>query len=150
MITLSNILVPTDFGETSELAVAHARTFATWSAARVHLLHVVPHPAAFLPSEALAVLPNLVEDMERDARRRLDLVVFEAPPAKSVQRVVRVGAPAREILGYAETEGIDLIVMGTHGRGAIAQLLLGSVAEHVVRHAPCPVLTVRSRPVRGA
>jgi nucleotide-binding universal stress UspA family protein len=85
--------------------------------------------------------------MERQARERLEAAV--APDQRDELRLVtalRTGSAFVEIVRYAREEEIDLLVMGTHGRGAIAHMLLGSVAERVVRKAPCPVLTVRQRP----
>ncbi len=87
-------------------------------------------------------LGGLVESWKADAQKRLDELPIDAPG----ERVIAVGRPFSEITRYAETHRIDLIIMGTHGRGAIEHMLLGSVAEKVVRKAPCPVLTVREPP----
>jgi universal stress protein A len=144
VIALQTILVPTDFSDTSGLAVAYARALAEPFGAHVHLLHVVQDPTGYLPTEALAALPQLREDMEKDARQRLaGLLAGDADRKLPVTREVRTGVPFVEIIGYAKGHAVDLIVMGTHGRGAVAHLLLGNVAERVVRKAPCPVLTVR-------
>jgi nucleotide-binding universal stress UspA family protein len=92
-----------------------------------------------------AVLPDLQHDVEEQARQRLaELLVDNDPtplPTKPV--VITAGAPAQAIVDYAAKNDIDLIVVGTHGRGVVAHLLVGSVAERVVRTARCPVLTVR-------
>jgi nucleotide-binding universal stress UspA family protein len=92
----------------------------------------------------VAALPGVHEEMERQARERLDAVL---PPDQReryrAKAELRTGSPFVEIVRYARDEKIDLIIMGTHGRGPIAHMLLGSVAERVVRKAPCPVLTVR-------
>src|SRR4029077_3244661 len=92
-----------------------------------------------------AALPALQQDIEDAARRQLDalLVDNDEPPLPTRRAVIASGAPALTVVKYAELNHIDLIVTGTHGRGAVAHLLLGSVAERIVRTAPCPVLTVR-------
>jgi nucleotide-binding universal stress UspA family protein len=145
MITLKKILVSTDFSEPSDSAVKYARAFAEQFGAEVHVLHVVEDPFLYAPtSEAYVVPPHLLEEIETAARERLDNVL---PPADRerlhAQLVLRHGSPFVEIVRYARDADVDLIVMGTHGRGPIAHMLLGSVAEKVVRKAPCPVLTVR-------
>src|SRR5437773_8844714 len=89
--------------------------------------------------------PQLQADLEAAARKELDELLIDSdktgPPTKPV--LLTASAPAFAIVDYAREHGIDLIVMGTHGRGALAHLVMGSVAERVVRMAPCPVLTVR-------
>jgi universal stress protein A len=142
MIDLKRILVGVDFSKHSENAVRYAVAFAEALGAELHLLHVVPGPVAYT---RMYVPPEdwLVE--ERDAaRRELErLPGVQAQANVSVLREVRSGSPLVEIVQYAREANIDLIVMGTHGRSGLAHLLLGSVAENVVRQAPCPVLTVR-------
>jgi nucleotide-binding universal stress UspA family protein len=144
MLELKNILVPTDFSATADSAVKYATGLADTFGATVHLLHVLHDPASFLSVEALGALPTLREDLDRDAHQRLD-GMLAGPDAKNiaVRRSVRMGNPFVEIIGYAQGHDIDLIVMGTHGRGPITHMLLGSVAEKVVRKSSCPVLTVR-------
>jgi nucleotide-binding universal stress UspA family protein len=144
VIALKNILVPTDFSETSEIAVTYAKALAEAFGATIHVLHVFEDPASYLPAEALEALPSFWEDLKRDARKRLDQVLAGPEAQKlDIRRVARMGPTFVEIIGYAKDEAIDLIIMGTHGRGPIRHMLLGSVAEKVVRKAPCPVLTVR-------
>ena len=93
----------------------------------------------------MAVLPELQRNTELAAQARLDaLLVDNDPVPLPVKKVTATSAaPATAIVDYAKSNGIDLIVVGTHGRRAVAHLLMGSVAERVVRTAPCPVLTVR-------
>ena len=86
------------------------------------------------------VIPDLLRTWEADSDQRLQDIAIEGV---TIERVTAVGHDFVEILKYASGNGIDLIVMGTHGRGAVKHMLLGSVAEMVVRKAPCPVLTVR-------
>lgn len=144
MIALKNILVPTDFSETSEIAVTYAKNLAEAFGATVHLLHVLQDPASYLPTEALAALPNLGQQQELAARQRLAKLLGESDAnILDVKRVVLTGTPFVDIIRYAKQHVIDLIVMGTHGRGPVKHILLGSVAEKIVRKAPCPVLTVR-------
>jgi len=91
-------------------------------------------------------LPGVHEEMERQARERLDQVLTADEKTRfKAETALRMGSAFVEVVRYAREQGIDLIVMGTHGRGAIAHMLLGSVAERVVRKAPCPVLTVRHK-----
>lgn len=140
MIALKHILLPTDFSDASMNALRYARAFAENFQATIHLLHVID--LSFVAAwEGYA--PAIVrEDVERHARQRLEQLLADAP-VLPVQRTVVDGAPFVEIVRYARARNIDLIVMGTHGRGPVAHMLLGSVAEKVVRKAPCPVLTVR-------
>jgi len=147
MISLARILVATDFGEASASALAYGRAFAAMFGAKLDVLHVVDHVAAravgadgFLMASA-----DAQDDAEEEARGRLDRLVDEAAPGAAARAVIRVAsAPAHAIIAYAREADVDLIVMGTHGRGRMTHLLMGSVAERVVRLAPCPVLTVRS------
>ncbi len=144
MITLQNILVPSDFSECSDRAVRYGLELARKFDATLHLLHVVQDPMTMpWAAEGLAVpMLEVVEQWQKQAEERLKALV---PPADRgrVRVASNVAAPYPEILRFAAEQGIDLIVMGTHGRGGVSHLLLGSIAEKVVRRAPCPVLTVR-------
>ena len=142
MITLKQVLVPTDFSETSEEALAYARALADAFKAKLHVLHVIPDPYSQTWSmEATGeAMPELLKTWEQDARKRLDQLKTDDV---ETEVVTQIGHPFVQIIRYARDHDIDLIVMGTHGWGAIAHMLLGSVAERVVRKAPCPVLTVR-------
>jgi nucleotide-binding universal stress UspA family protein len=145
--TISRILVPTDFSATSDVALDYAMTLALRFGASVHLLHVVEDLFAggALGSEVyLASVPAMHAELIDDAAARLARVVPAAEREMvKVTSEVRVGYPAETIREVAESEHVDLIVMGTHGRSGVAHLFLGSVAEKMVRRAPCPVLTVR-------
>jgi nucleotide-binding universal stress UspA family protein len=148
MITIKNILVATDFGAPSEAALEYGRQIARLSGATLHVLHVVPDAASqvLTPVGMVPDLGGLQMDLEDDARHRLEQAINENDrDLKSVIAVISSTAPARAILAYAESKQIDLIVLGTHGRSGLAHLLMGSVAEHVVRSAPCSVLTVREK-----
>ena len=145
MANLQRILVPLDFSDTSTRALEQAKSVAERFNATIELLHVVPNPYIPDASPFYTPLPaDFLDEVERDARKRLDesLTLAERDRFKA-RRVVIVGDPLTEIVEHATREKVDLIVMGTHGRRGVAHLFLGSVAERVVRTAPCPVLTVR-------
>jgi nucleotide-binding universal stress UspA family protein len=140
----ARLLVPTDFSAPSDAALEHARTFARSFGGALHLLHVTgdagtpPHVPGNPRDCEPAALRQLRDRLtEADRRRRLTVRVMEGSD------------PAQKIVGYARSLPADLIIMGTHGRSGVAHLLLGSVAEKVVRTAPCPVLTARAAPAAG-
>src|SRR5688572_27705803 len=147
MIALKKILVPTDFGEAADAALNYARALAKNFDASIDVLHVAEDASArmFAGEVYVAVPPTLQRDIEEAARRQLDQRTIDNDPEPlPVRRVVIASnAPAMAIVNYAKETSIDLIVMGTHGRGPVAHLLMGSVAERVVRLAGCPVLVVR-------
>ena len=145
---IKTILVPFDFGEPSHRALAHAEALAERFGAVVHLLHVVPNPflAGYIPGSAdvaFPLPPDVIDGLLKDAEARLGRVL--AAPEHQAFRArafVTSGDPRTEVLEHAAREHADLIVMGTHGRTGVGHVVLGSVAERVVRAAPCPVLTV--------
>jgi nucleotide-binding universal stress UspA family protein len=147
MITLKKILVPTDFGEAADAALTYAQALARNFAASIDVLHVAEDASArlFAGEVYVAVPPTLQKDIEEMARKQLEQRLVDNDPKPLVMRpvVVASNAPALTIVNYAKESAIDLIVMGTHGRGPMAHLLMGSVAERVVRLAGCPVLVVR-------
>ena len=148
MIALTNILVPTDFGAASQLALDYGREFARQFGARLHVLHTVEN--VMIPGGAevpVAAVQQVEQGLETIARRQMDAIVTGNDRASQlVVTAVRASHSASaDIVEYARAESIDLIVMGTHGRGALQHLLMGSVAERVVRSAPCPVLTVHAK-----
>ena len=149
MIALQNILVATDFSEPSDVALAYGRELARRFGARLHLLHVVEDMGARFMSFPLPVgdLGHWQAEAESAARIRLhSLLSEEDRQVLRAKTVVQIStSPSEAIVSYAKDTmpRIGIIVMGTHGRGAMAHLLMGSVAERVVRTAPCPVLTVR-------
>jgi nucleotide-binding universal stress UspA family protein len=150
MIALKHVLVATDFGEASDTAVAYGRELARHLGGRLTLLHVVDDVASKLVASAIASdylgdFRRVQEDLEQEATRQLDgLLSDEDRRVLGAHAVCRTsGATATEILTFAKEAAVDLLVLGTHGRGAMAHFFLGSVAERVVRLAPCPVLTVR-------
>ena len=149
MINLKTILVPTDFSECSEEALQYGLELARRFDASLHLLHVVHDPVAQpWAAEGFSVpVFEVVEQWQKQAQERLRAAVPDADRGRVTIASV-VATPYAEILAYASAHEVDLIVMGTHGRGGVTHMLLGSIAERVVRRAPCPVLTVR-RPQHG-
>ena len=144
MIKLKTILVPTDFSECSDAAVKYGSELANAFGATLHLLNVVqdPYTMPYGADGFVAPAQDLLGEWRAEAKRRLEAGVPVGFESRTVT-ATRIGSPCPEIVRYAVGRHIDLIVLGTHGRGAIGHVLLGSVAERVVRTAPCPVLTVR-------
>jgi len=145
MIQLRRILLPTDFSDCSRIAQKQACALADEFGAELHTLHVLQDLATMIPEpgSALSLPQNFLLDLKDSAEKALDgLLPAEWSQSHTVKRATRIGGAATEIVKYAHEHEIDLIVMGTHGRGTLAHLFLGSVAERVVQHAGCPVLTV--------
>jgi nucleotide-binding universal stress UspA family protein len=139
---IQHILVCHDFSETTEPALVYAVSIAEKFRARITILHAYERPAYSFPE-------SLVEDfefetkIERAARAALNAVAARAQRSGvEIGVKLKMGTPWKEIVAVAEETRADLIVMGTHGRRGVARALIGSVAERVVRSAPCPVLTV--------
>jgi len=137
------VLVPTDGSAASRRAIEQAVALAAEHGATIHAVYVVNTASyASLPTESS--WDGVAEMLESEGESALDEVAeLAAERDVSVERVFLDGSPSREIIRYAEEVGCDLVVMGTHGRGGIDRLLLGSVAERVVRSSNVPVLTVR-------
>jgi nucleotide-binding universal stress UspA family protein len=145
MITIKNVLVATDFSDTSASALNYGREFARTFGATLHVLHVVENGFMWAGPEAAGIdFVQLQAELAAAARETLDRIVTAGDRAqlKAVTAVRTGNSPALEIAAYAKAERIDLILMGTHGRGMMGHLLMGNVAEKVVRIAACPVLTV--------
>lgn len=136
----SIVLCATDFSNASELALTHARIFARSIAAKMLLVHVISTSDSSAEQDAEH---NDQSDSDlAESENRLTMIQKSIGDVPCEFRIVH-GDPAHEILAIAEKEDVELIVMGTHGRTGLMRLLMGSVAEHVVREANCPVLTVR-------
>jgi len=133
------ILFPTDFSHTGDAALEMASTLARERSAKLLIVHVEEPPAAYGAGEMYYGMPDPVTE---DLRKMLEQVVPPAPDVACERRLI-TGDPAMAIAKLAQEEGVELIVMGTHGRTGLMRLLMGSVAEAVVRRAPCPVLTLR-------
>ncbi len=148
MIAIKQLLVPSDFSEPSEVALRYGKALAEMFQAKLHLVHVLDENALIYPwtspEGSTLTLGAARVELEHAVQDRLNHVLTAEERDKySAQIVTLIGSPFLEIITYAKSQNIDLIVMGTHGRGPIAHMLMGSVAEKVVRKAPCPVLTVR-------
>jgi nucleotide-binding universal stress UspA family protein len=133
------ILFPTDFSSSSDAALKYATALAKDTGAKLSIVHVQEPPAAYgggemyygIPEPDLAALKEMLE------------AIKPTDPAVPFEHHLVTGEPARTIVKLAKEEGVDLIVMGTHGRTGLGRLLMGSVAEAVVRHALCPVFTFK-------
>jgi len=142
---IRSILFPTDFSEGSSQALQYAADITRRYEAKLYLLYVVheiveaggwyvPHPS----------MDNIYKDLVRDAQKELDEYgLEELEGLNGIERRVLRGVPHEVIVKFASDNRIDLIIIGTHGRKGIDRILFGSTAAYVVRHAPCPVLTVR-------
>mgnify|MGYP000524842364 CR=1 FL=1 len=131
------ILVPTDGSASADAAMTEAVTIATEHGAAVHVLHVVN--TRYYDTS----IESAVEPLREDGQRYLDRLVEVAEGVDvPTETAIEVGRPGREILEYVGEHDIDLVVMGTRGRGGLRRRLLGSVAEHVVTHAGVPVYVV--------
>jgi nucleotide-binding universal stress UspA family protein len=141
------ILCPVDFSPASAGALQAAAALAVRHDADLTLLHVDSVPGSAIPEAMLGLPPTLATELSAPADRPLLewKARAEALGARRVQALRSVGSPAQEIVGMASRDAFDLIVVGTHGRTGLGHLLLGSVAEEVVRHAGCPVLTLGSQ-----
>lgn len=137
MSAIRRILCPIDFSATSLKALRYAAEMAA-GGAELLLLHAFDLPQTLTyDSQQQPADPKLREQLDK---------VEVKPPAAKVFRLLHAGLPGEVICWTAQQQNCDLIVLGTHGRTGLKHLLLGSVAEHVIRHARCPVLTVRDRP----
>jgi universal stress protein A len=148
MQTFKRILVPVDFSPCSRLALEHASVLANSLNATIDLLHVWQPPPVVAPEAMIGTSsnnPGLVQIAKQQAEAAMGDFVKRARDAGTRIEGARVepGDPARTIVDEAERGNYDLIAMGTHGRTGLAHLLLGSVAEKVVRRSSRPVMTVR-------
>ncbi len=143
-VRIERVLCPTDLSAFSDRAMKRALALARWFEARLTVLHVIPRTTwAAGGGDYLAMSVDLLraqrEQAERDLSKALEPLLAEGVP---IETRIREGDPAREIRAEAEALAADLVVMGTHGRSGFERLLLGSVAEKLLRTAPCPVLTI--------
>lgn len=149
MTPLRTILHPTDFSEYAQAAFHLACSLARDHGARLIVLHVAEPILAYRGTASLVygdegrTVQPTVEDYQEQLKERLRQFAAPEPPVAAEYDVVE-GDAAEEVIGYAKKANADLVVMGTHGRTGLARLLMGSVAEQVVRRSPCPVMTVKA------
>lgn len=138
------ILVPTDFSDESNAAKVYATMLADSFGATLHVLHVIPDPLAMGWGVDAAYLPQLLERTEQNVRDQLGkALTAEERKTFDARVAVEIGSPVPKIVEYAGKNGIDLIVMGTHGRGAVERMWVGSVTQGVLQRASCPVVAVQ-------
>lgn len=142
----NKILCPVDFSEFTDQILNYAVTIAKRFDSELHLIHVIPNLNYFTPYESFLTPENLVaieRNIEGEVEKDFDKITKKIDlPFK---RIIKTGVTFVEIIDYIKEHGVDLVVMGTHGRSGIEHILIGSVAEKVVRKSPCPVLTVRPK-----
>jgi nucleotide-binding universal stress UspA family protein len=151
-VDIHSILVATDFSEASEVATSYAFRLARTLAASLYLIHVVPESDVQVMTALRGHLQShidpdtLVQTYYTDADKRLSQLVETAHTADLVpERLIVTGQPASEIISWAAAKNVQLIIVGTHGRSGLNRVMMGSVAEHVLRLATCPVLIVPAR-----
>lgn len=147
MLSIRSILHPTDFSEPSRSAFRLACSLARDSGAHLVALHVIPPPVMFT-GEGVLLPPPPAQDWDGMQERLQQLTSLD--PKVHLEHRLAQGDASSEILRAAMELQCDLIVMGTHGRTGLGRLLMGSVAEQVLRRAPCPVLTVKTPPSSAA
>jgi len=140
------ICCPIDFSDASRAAMEVAADLARRFGAELVLLHAYPVPGYTFPDGSVVASPRMMQELADQAQKHLeewraDAERLVGAPRVSAERAV--GEPAAEIVSFASGRGVDLLVLGTHGRTGIEHALMGSIAERVVRRAHCPVLTVR-------
>ena len=145
MIKLERILVPTDFSESARHALTYGISFAREFEAELLLLHVVETIPVGYASDLFPVpMAEVFQEISGYAKTELAKLADEArQKGVAVSELVAQGKPSAEIIRHAAENDVDMIVLGTHGKGMLDQALFGSTTERVVRRAPCPVLTVR-------
>ncbi len=145
MIKLKKVLVPTDFSESARHALTYGISFAREYEAELQVLHVVENLTVGYASDLFPVpMAEVFQEISGYAKAELAKLAAEARARKVdvIEHVVQ-GKPSAEIIRFAKENEVDMIVLGTHGKGMLDQALFGSTTERVVRRAPCPVLTVR-------
>ncbi len=145
MFTLSSLLVPIDFSENSLKALRLAKEVARGTSATIHLLHVVEpvvYPADW--SYAQVGFADIEQELFDNAEKELKVLAGELESEGfQVQHSVRRGRASDEICSYAAENNVSIVTIGTHGRSGFEHFLFGSTTERVLRHSPCPVLSVR-------
>ncbi len=149
LLHLQKVLFATDFSGPAKQAEKYACAMAQQFGAELHLLHVVSTEAMLAAPDATSgyTMPasNIKEETDAAEKALVDLLDPAWAKDRKIVRSVQVGNPTYEIVQYAKDHEIELLVIGTHGRTGLTRLLLGSLAEKLVRLAPCPVLTVHPK-----
>lgn len=148
MISIRRVLVPTDFSDHSLSSLRYGAELAEKFGAELVLLHVIQDLALVMPDAIMPTpipTPDLTQLTDSARAAVTELIGRENLARLNPRTEIRFGSPSSEIVAAAEDLKADLLCLSTHGRGGLAHLLLGSVAEKVVRQAPCPVLTVRPK-----
>lgn len=140
---MNTILVATDFSEASQAALKMGSSMAQDTGARLLIVHVESPELIYGGEE----LDGMVQPLENPAAKQLLEQLHPADPTVAHEHHLLIGSAAEEIVRFAEQQSANLIIVGTHGRSGAMRLLLGSVAESIVRRAPCPVLTVKATPL---
>ena len=151
---LTRILAPTDFSKYSGFALEWAAYLAQIMKTELILLHVIPEEEGKITQEVIGegavvhipmgIRQNVVDERQKKFIEQLNMVLpSEVKKSIKVSEIIQIGVPFLEIIKVAKEKEVDLIVMGTHGRTGLAHVFIGSVAEKVVHHAHCPVLTIK-------
>jgi nucleotide-binding universal stress UspA family protein len=144
---IQHILVPTDFSPSADRGLEYAITLAQPLQARLTLLHVLHLPTWEMGERSPSSLEAYLQGVQADAQRQMQAAHERVQHARiHCDSAIIEGIPSQTIVDLAGNREVDLIIMGTHGRTGLAHVLLGSVAERVVRLAPCPVLVTRGAP----
>jgi len=151
---LNRVLAPTDFSRFSGFALEWAANLAETLQAELILLHVIPEEEGKIIEEVIGegaavqipvgIRQNVLKERQKKFQEQIDVVLPRSMrDSLKVEEILRIGVPFLEIIKVAKEKDVDLIVMGTHGRTGLTHVLIGSVAEKVVHHAHCPVLTIK-------
>jgi len=146
MIEIRNILAPTDFSPHSEVALKYACALAERFGAKLHVLNILSEVLPVGPDPMISPIlpPEYYTESEAQSREALkDAIKPEWGKPAAVETAVKWGSPVEVVIEYAKATHADMIVIATHGRTGLSHVLLGSVAERIVREGPCPVLTIR-------
>lgn len=147
MFPVNKILCPLDFSENSMEALDNAIEMARQLSAKLILAHVItPIPVVPTPSHPSEFDISSYREMLKDtADKNMDSIVKDKiPSGVEFEKIISSGDPAQEIDKIAQNEDVDLLIISTHGRSGLKHLIFGSVAEKIIRHTPCPVLTIKS------
>lgn len=144
MADTKTLIFPTDFSEASRAALDWVRRMADTFEATVHCVSCVQNPVILQPTVG-AIYPTM-EDLRGEAEKRLEEFAAEylSDLAQPVKRIVLTGRPADEIVSYAAEIKAEMVIMATHGHSGLAHIIIGSTTENVLRHAKCPVLSIRA------